>query len=91
MASRIKLYKFIPEKDRDILSLNYLLADKIIVDKKCLDIKTREAKYNPQNEMFSHFGTKRYNFKNETQLFKVTPHTSKNQKKSTGFAGTKYI
>lgn len=37
MASRIKLYKFIPEKDRDILSLNYLLADKIIVDKKCLD------------------------------------------------------
>lgn len=44
MASRIKLYKFIPEKDRDILSLNYLLADKIIVDKKCLDIKTREAK-----------------------------------------------
>ncbi|WP_228114701.1 alpha/beta hydrolase family protein [Segatella copri] len=47
--------------------------------------------YNPQNEMFSHFGTKRYNFKNETQLFKVIPHTSKNQKKSTGFAGTKYI
>ena len=44
MASRIKLYKFIPEKDRDTLSLNYLLADKIIVDKKCLDIKTREAK-----------------------------------------------
>lgn len=37
--------------------------------------------YNPQNEMFSHFGTKRYNFKNETQLFKVIPHTSKNQKK----------
>ena len=49
------------------------------------------AMYNPQNEMFSHFGTKRYNFKNETQLFKVIPHTSKNQKKSTGFAGTKYI
>lgn len=49
------------------------------------------AVYNPQNEMFSHFGTKRYNFKNETQLFKVIPHTSKNQKKSTGFAGTKYI
>lgn len=47
--------------------------------------------YNPQNEMFSHFGTKRYNFKNETQLFKVIPHTSKNQKKPTGFAGTKYI
>lgn len=38
------------------------------------------AKYNPQNEMFSHFGMKRYNFKNETQLFKVIPHTSKNQK-----------
>ena len=36
--------------------------------------------YNPQNEMFSHFGTKRYNFKNETQLFKVIPHTSKIQK-----------
>jgi hypothetical protein len=50
-----------------------------------------DNKYNPQNEMFSHFGTKRYNFKNETQLFKVIPHTSKNQKKSTGFAGTKYI
>lgn len=38
------------------------------------------VKYNPQNEMFSHFGTKRYNFKNETQLFKVIPHTSKIQK-----------
>lgn len=37
-------------------------------------------KYNPQNEMFSHLGTKRYNFKNETQLFKVIPHTSKFQK-----------
>lgn len=54
-------------------------------------LHTFAAKYNPQNEMFSHFGTKRYNFKNETQLFKVIPHTSKNQKKSTGFAGTKYI
>lgn len=30
--------------------------------------------------MFSHFGMKRYNFKNETQLFKVIPHTSKIQK-----------
>ena len=30
--------------------------------------------------MFSHLGTKRYNFKNETQLFKVIPHTSKFQK-----------
>ena len=39
-----------------------------------------DAMYNPQNEMFSHFGTKRYNFKNETQLFKVIPHTSKIQK-----------
>lgn len=38
------------------------------------------SNYNPQNEMFSHFGTKRYNFKNETQLFKVIPHTSKIQK-----------
>ena len=38
------------------------------------------GKYNPQNEMFSHLGTKRYNFKNETQLFKVIPHTSKFQK-----------
>ena len=36
--------------------------------------------YNPQNEMFSHLGTKRYKFKNETQLFKVIPHTSKFQK-----------
>lgn len=36
--------------------------------------------YNPQNEMFSHSGMKRYNFKNETQLFKVIPHTSKIQK-----------
>lgn len=40
----------------------------------------RQQMYNPQNEMFSHFGTKRYNFKNETQLFKVIPHTSKIQK-----------
>lgn len=39
-----------------------------------------EEIYNPQNEMFSHLGTKRYNFKNETQLFKVIPHTSKFQK-----------
>ena len=38
------------------------------------------CEYNPQNEMFSHLGTKRYNFKNETQLFKVIPHTSKFQK-----------
>lgn len=38
------------------------------------------VKYNPQNEMISHLGTKRYNFKNETQLFKVIPHTSKFQK-----------
>lgn len=36
--------------------------------------------YNPQNEMFAHFQTKRIIFKNETQLFKVIPHTSKNQK-----------
>lgn len=40
--------------------------------------------------MFSYFGTKRYNLKNETQLFKVIPHTS-NFQKSTGFAGTKYV
>ncbi len=38
------------------------------------------AQYNPQNEMFSHSGMKRYNLKNETQLFKVIPHTSKIQK-----------
>ena len=43
-------------------------------------IKEFLTKYNPQNEMFSHLGTKRYNFKNETQLFKVIPHTSKFQK-----------
>ena len=44
-------------------------------------VTPREAAiYNPQNEMFSHLGTKRYNFKNETQLFKVIPHTSKFQK-----------
>lgn len=55
------------------------------------EIQYKRGCYNPQNEMFSHFGTKRYNFKNETQLFKVILHTSKNQKKSTGFAGTKYI
>lgn len=47
--------------------------------------------YNPQNEMFAHFQTKRIISKNETQLFKVIPHTPKFQKKSTGFAGTKYI
>lgn len=61
-----------------------------MLDSICFSLKYRDN-YNPQNEMFSHFGTKRYNFKNETQLFKVIPHTSKNQKKSTGFAGTKYI
>ena len=47
--------------------------------------------YNPQNEMFAHFQTKRIIFKNETQLFKVIPHTPKISKKSTGFAGTLYI
>lgn len=47
--------------------------------------------YNPQNEMFAHFQTKRIISKNETQLFKVIPHTPKFQKKSPGFAGTKYI
>jgi hypothetical protein len=30
--------------------------------------------------MFAHFGTKRYKLKNETQLFKVIPHTPKFQK-----------
>lgn len=46
-----------------------------------IDVKTANGgKYNPQNEMFSHSGMKRYNFKNETQLFKVIPHTSKIQK-----------
>lgn len=44
------------------------------------DTTNNEIVYNPQNEMFSHFGMKRYNFKNETQLFKVIPHTSKIQK-----------
>ena len=47
--------------------------------------------YNPQNEMFAHFQTKRIIFKNETQLFKVISHTPKISKKSTGFAGTLYI
>ena len=47
--------------------------------------------YNPQNEMFAHFQTKRIIFKNETQLFKVIPIPQKSQKKSTGFAGTLYI
>lgn len=51
----------------------------------------RSRKYNPQNEMFAHFQTKRIIFKNETQLFKVIPHTPKISKKSTGFAGTLYI
>lgn len=45
-----------------------------------LNVTLSLTMYNPQNEMFSHFGMKRYNFKNETQLFKVIPHTSKNQK-----------
>ena len=40
----LKVTTFSRIRHRDILSLNYLLADKIIVDKKCLDIKTREAK-----------------------------------------------
>lgn len=47
---------------------------------KMTALKEKYNKYNPQNEMFSHLGTKRYNFKNETQLFKVIPHTSKFQK-----------
>lgn len=47
---------------------------------RALDYLKSPSKYNPQNEMFSHLGTKRYNFKNETQLFKVIPHTSKFQK-----------
>ena len=47
--------------------------------------------YNPQNEMFAHFQTKRIIFKNETQLFKVIPIPQKSQKKSTGFAGILYI
>lgn len=51
----------------------------------------KEEFYNPQNEMFAHFQTKRIIFKNETQLFKVIPHTPKILKKSTGFAGTLYI
>lgn len=37
-------------------------------------------KYNPQNEMFAHFQTKRIIFKNETQLFKVIPIPQKSQK-----------
>lgn len=41
--------------------------------------------------MFAHFQTKCIIFKNETQLFKVIPHTPKISKKSTGFAGTLYI
>ena len=36
--------------------------------------------YNPQNEMFAHFQTKRIIFKNETQLFKVIPIPQKSQK-----------
>ena len=44
------------------------------------ELKAQGVKYNPQNEMFAHFGTKRYKLKNETQLFKVIPHTPKFQK-----------
>lgn len=36
--------------------------------------------YNPQNEMFAHFQTKRIIFKNEMQLFKVIPIPQKSQK-----------
>ena len=36
--------------------------------------------YNPQNEMFSHFGTKRYNFKNETQFSRLYPTPQKFKK-----------
>lgn len=39
-----KLYKYIPEKERELLSINYLLANKIIVDWKGLDIESREVK-----------------------------------------------
>ena len=38
------------------------------------------AVYNPQNEMFSHFGTKRYNFKNETQFSRLYPTPQKFKK-----------
>lgn len=69
----------------------YFYFFSLTLHRNYLNRDNSQQKYNPQNEMFSHFGTKRYNFKNETQLFKVIPHTSKNQKKSTGFAGTKYI
>ena len=60
----------------EIISVEQMNIDPLPL-KNFLD---RYAHYNPQNEMFSHLGTKRYNFKNETQLFKVIPHTSKFQK-----------
>lgn len=61
----------------------YLVVESYPVYEKFSDKPKRireNINYNPQNEMFSHLGTKRYNFKNETQLFKVIPHTSKFQK-----------
>ena len=94
----------LPERCREIFLMSKRdgmtyreIAEELCLSEKTVEhqiskaLKTLRGKYNPQNEMFSNFGTKRYNFKNETQLFKVIPHTSKNQKKSTGFAGTKYI
>lgn len=39
-----KLYNYIKEQDKEMLSLNYLLAEKYIVDWKGLDIKHGQSK-----------------------------------------------
>lgn len=57
-----RLYKFIPYSDRHLLSLNFLLAQKIICNTATLDLKTNQKKikcsraYN--NEYFSTIYTK---------------------------------
>lgn len=39
-----RLYKFIPSSDRHMLSLNFLLAQKITYNKSTLDLKTDQKK-----------------------------------------------
>ena len=39
-----KFYQFIPQSDRNLYSLNFLLAEKIFVDTKTRDIKSFQSK-----------------------------------------------
>lgn len=39
-----RLYKFIPQQDRHLLSLNFLLAQKVTCDTATLDLKSNQKK-----------------------------------------------